>query len=127
MAEDIIINKVPSSTASAKDIFIDLQPTPPFEPAVTALFYWRFEDEPESNYQYLGQQTVGAQFQIPFDPQGREIRISMIGKSAEGVQSTYDPREGVQTTFQPPSVFDGIVTHEGAVVTHEGNIVTHTS
>jgi hypothetical protein len=123
--EDIVINKVPSNTASAKDIFIDLQPTPPFTDAVTALHYWRFEDEPESAFQFLGQQTVGSPLQVPFDPQGREIRISMIGKAANGVQSAYDPREGVQTTISPPGAFDTVVFYDGEIVTYDGGIVTY--
>lgn len=125
MSENITINFVPSNSLSPKDIVIDLMPTPPFTAAVTALYYWRFEDEPDSEFQYLGQQSVGFAFNVPFEGSGREIRISMIGKAANGVQSAYDPREGVQTTITPPSVLDNAVTHEGEVVTHLGEIVTH--
>lgn len=123
--ENIVLNKVPSNTASAKNIVLDKVPTPPFTVATTSLYYWRFEDEPTSPFQYLGQQTAGFAFQEPFDPQGREIRISMIGKSAAGVQSTYDPREGVQTTIYIPSPTENIVVYGGNVVTYNGEVVTY--
>lgn len=125
--EDIVINKVPSNTASPKDIVIDLLPTPPYTDATVGLFYWRFEDEPESAFQFLGQQTLGFPLAVPFDPQGREIRISMIAKSAAGVQSAYDPREGVQTTFTPPAVLDGVLTLDGDVLTLDGELLTLSS
>lgn len=127
MSEHIVINKVPSNNASPKNIVVDKVPTPPFTAATVALFYWRFEDEPTSSFQYLGQQTVGFAFQVPFDPQGREIRLSMIGKSAAGVQSAYDPREGVQTTFTPPSILDGILTLDGDALTLDGDVLTLSS
>lgn len=125
--ENIVLNKVPSNTASARNIVLDKMPTPPFTAAVTAKYYWRFDDEPTSNFLYLGQQAVGAALAVPFEGSGRDIRISMIGVAANGVQSTYDPREGVQTTIALPSVIDTVVTHEGEIVTHLGEIVTHSS
>lgn len=125
MSEHIVINKVPSNTASAKNIVLDKLPTPPFTDASIGLFYWRFEDEPESAFQYLGQQTLGFPLAVPFEGSGREIRISMIGKSAAGIQSAYDPREGVQTTFTPPSPLDSAVTYGGEIVTYGGEIVTY--
>lgn len=123
--EDIVINFVPSNTASPKDIVIDLLPTPPFTDATVGLFYWRFEDEPTSAFQFLGQQTLGFPLQVPFEAVGREIRISMIAKSAAGVQSAYDPREGVQTTIVIPSSTSNIVTYNGEVVTYNGEVVTY--
>lgn len=98
---------------------------PPFTEAVTALYYWRFEDEPESSFQYLGQQSVGSTFAVPFEGSGREIRISMIGKAANGVQSCYDPREGVQTVIEIPSVLDGILTLDGDALTLDGDVLTY--
>lgn len=122
--ENIVLNKVPSNTASPKNIVLDKVPTPPFTAATISLYYWRFEDEAESPFQYLGQQTAGFAFAVPFDPQGREIRISMIGKAASGIQSCYDPREGVQTTIDPPSILDGILTLDGDALTLDGDVLT---
>ena len=56
---------------------------------------------------------------VPFDTQGREIRISMIGRGANGVQSAYDPREGVQTTFSY-----SYLTDLGVPLTDGGNTLT---
>lgn len=122
--EDIVINFVPSNTASPKDIVIDLLPTPPFTDAITAKYYWRFEDEPESDYQFLGQQSVGSALAIPFEGSGREIRISQIGVAANGVQSAYDPREGVQTTILLPSILSGVLTLDGETLTLDGDVLT---
>lgn len=122
--EDIVINLVPSNTASPKDIVIDLLPTPPFTEATRAEFWWRWDDEPTSDFKLLGQGFAELPFSTPIDLMGRAIRISMIGISAAGVPSVTDPREGVQTTFTPNPLY-GIVTHEGEVVTHEGSVVTY--
>lgn len=123
--ENIVLNKVPSNTVSPKNIVLDKLPVPPYTSAVSAKFYWRFEDEPESNYQFLGQQSIGSPLAVPFSAVGRWIRISMIGVAASGVQSTYDPREGVQTTVFVPSPTDNIVTYGGEVVTYNGEVVTY--
>lgn len=123
--EAIVINQVPPPAGTAKPIVIDLMPTPPFTAAVTAKYYWRFDDEPDTDFQYLGQQTVGSTFAAPFEGSGRSIVISQIGVAANGVQSAYDPREGKQTTILLPSVTDNIVVYDGEVVTYEGEVVTY--
>ena len=122
--ENIVLNKVPSNTVSPKNIVLDKLPVPPFTAAVSAKFYWRFEDEPESNYQFLGQQSIGSPLAVPFSAVGRDIRISMIGIAASGVQSTYDPREGVQTVVSIPSVFDSVLTLDGFTLTLDGDVLT---
>lgn len=125
MAENIVLNKVPSNTASARNIVLDKLPVPPFTVAKIAKFYWRFEDEPTSPFQYLGQQTVGFPLQVPVEGVGKSLRISMIGVSDTGVPSTYDPREGVQTTVYIPTAAETIVVYGDEVVTYNGEVVTY--
>jgi hypothetical protein len=122
--EDIVINHVPSNTVLARDIIIDLMPTPPFTAAVAAEFHWRFEDEPESEYLFLGKGTVGFDYNVGFPFVGREIRISMTGVASGGARSTYDPREGVQWVISIPSPTDDILTLDGDVLTLDGDPLT---
>lgn len=117
----LVLSKLDSPSPVPLALTLDKYPVEEYTAAVSAKFYWRFEDEPESSYQYLGQQSIGFPFAVPFDPQGREIRISMIGVSGTGVQSTYDPREGVQTTFTTASP----VIYGGDIVTYGGEVVTY--
>lgn len=125
MAEPLIISKLTSITSTPLNLVIDKYPRTTFEPATIAKYFWRFEDEPESPFQFLGQQTVGFPFSVPFEGSGREIRISMIGISEAGVASETDPRAGVQTTFTPASSIDTIVTYGGDIVFYDGEIVTY--
>jgi hypothetical protein len=122
--ENIVLNKVPSNTASPKNIVLDKLPTPPFTAATSAKFAWRPEAEPETEFEELGKKSIGFPANFAFDGKG-EIRISMIGVAANGLQSAYDFREGVQTTITIPSVLDTVVTHEGVIVTHISEIVTY--
>jgi hypothetical protein len=122
--EDLILDDLEPVTFGPRDILLDDFTFDEYTPAVTARFYWRFEDEPEAEYQYLGQQTVGSPFQVPFDNSGRDIRISMISSSSGGVFSKTDARAGVQIVLSANDLF-GIVTHEGVVVTHEGPVVEY--
>lgn len=124
MAENLVLSKLDSITASPLNLVLDKYPTTAFTAASVVRYYWRFEDEPTSPFQFLGQQTVGFDFQTSFDPMGREIRISQIGISAAGVASATDPRAGVQTVLTPDPTY-GLVTHLGEVVTHEGNVVEY--
>lgn len=119
----LVLSKLDSNTTLARPLVLRKRAVPPYTEAVTALYYWRFEDEPTSEYQYLGQQTVGFPFVTPFEGSGREIRISMIGKASNGAQSTYDPREGVQTTVYVPSAADLILTDDGELLTDDGEIL----
>lgn len=65
--------------------------------------YWRFEDEPTMDPQFLGTQTAGYDLVVPLDLKGREIRLFMISKTEKGVESVRDVKEAVQTTFAPPT------------------------
>lgn len=120
-----ILSDLDAVTGTPEAILLDDLIVPPFTAAVTGKFYWRFEDEPASNYQFLGQQSLGSPLAVPFSAVGRYIRISMIGVSSTGVQSTYDPREGVQTTVFIPPATDNIVVYNDEVVTYNGEVVTY--
>jgi hypothetical protein len=122
--EDIVINHVPSNTVLARDIIIDLMPTPPYTAAVAAEFHWRFEDEPESDYLFLGKGTVGFDYNVGFPFVGREIRISMTGVASGGARSTYDPREGKQWVIEIPDPISTALTDGGEVLTDGGEVLT---
>jgi hypothetical protein len=96
---------------------------PPYTAATSARFYWR-QNSPGTLFEELGKATVGFPAAIPFEGKG-QIRISMVGIAANGVPSTYDPREGVQTVFDIPSELDNIVTYGGDVVIYNGELVTY--
>jgi len=63
--------------------------------------YWRWEDEPTSEPQYLASGVAGFPITVPFDPKGREIRFYMISKTETGVASDRNVREAEQIVFNP--------------------------
>jgi hypothetical protein len=123
--ENLVLSKIDSTTATPRNIVLDKYPTTDFEPALFADYYWRYEDEPTSEFNYAGQAKVEAPFNFPIEGSGREVRISMIGISEDGVASATDPREGVQTTILLPSPIDNIVIYDGEIVFYDGEIVTY--
>lgn len=120
-----VLSKVDSPNASPLNGVLRKRVVPPYTEAKFARFYWRFEDEPTAPFQFLGQQTVGFDFQVSMEGSGREIRISMIGITETGVASQTDPRKGVQTTILLTSPIDNIVTYDGEIVFYDGEIVTY--
>lgn len=63
--------------------------------------YWRWEDEPDSEPQYLASGVAGFPITVPFDPKGREIRFYMISKTETGFASDRNVRESEQIVFDP--------------------------
>jgi hypothetical protein len=68
--------------------------------------YWRFEDEPDSPKQFLGEQTVGHTLAVPFDPKGRPIRLYIKGRTETGVESARNFNEMEQVVFDPGAKLD---------------------
>jgi hypothetical protein len=70
--------------------------------AVQGLLFWRYADEPGSEFQPMGAATIGTEFTFPFEfPDGREIELSVVARTATGEQSAVDPRNGVFYRFTP--------------------------
>jgi len=70
--------------------------------SVAAEVWWRFEDEPTMEPQLLGVQSAGFDLVVPFNLEGREIRLFVVSRTATGEQSAREVREAVQTTFAQP-------------------------
>lgn len=120
---ELILNDI--VPLSPRNLVLDDYIADEYEPSVTFRVYWRWEDMPEMEYQYLGTQNTGSTLAVPFDLMGRQIRLSLVGRTKDGVPTVTDVREGVQTVYTPDPLL-GIVTYGGEVVTFEGEVVYYT-
>lgn len=75
-----------------------------YSPAKKVDIYWRWEDEPDTFPQYLGTQSVGFTLSVPFDLQGRAVRLYAVPKTEKGVSSIKRISEAKQTVFYPSFV-----------------------
>lgn len=65
--------------------------------------YWRWDDETSMKPEYLGKAVAGHSLRIPFDLQGRSVRLFLISKTGEGRRSVANITEAEQTVFSSPS------------------------
>ncbi len=78
--------------------------------AVVAEISWRFEDDPDMEFQPLGETTAGSKLNVPyFDGQNRDIRFSLISKSSDGVSSRGLAKEAIQTSI--PTTGSSLTSH----------------
>lgn len=73
----------------------------PLESVVADVFF-RYESDVDREPVYLGSAPAGKTLKVPFDiPSGEEIRFFVVSRTENGEQSVHDPKEGVQTLFNP--------------------------
>lgn len=75
--------------------------------SVAADIYFRWEDEPTMEPEWIGRTTSGHSLVWPVDPKGREMRFFAVSETAAGARSVRDIKEAEQTTFAPPLLRDG--------------------
>lgn len=92
---------------STMNLVLDGQVIDNVTESVAGDVYWRWEDEPDMEPQYLGTGVAGHDLVVPFDLKGREIRLFLISKTGTGDQSVRDIKEAEQTTLSPPLLRDG--------------------
>jgi len=70
--------------------------------SVEADIFWRYEDEPDADPQFLTTCAAGKTASVPFDfADARPIRLFLISKQADGNQLAYRAQEGTQLLFNP--------------------------
>lgn len=66
--------------------------------------FWRFEDDAEMYPQFLGTTVPGGEIVVPFDMQGRDIRLFAKSQASDGTANRQPITEAVQTVFRQPTV-----------------------
>jgi len=89
---------------STMNLVLDGQVGADVTESVAGDVYWRWEDEPTMEPQYLGTGVAGHDLVVPFDLNGREIRLFLVSKTAANRGSVQDIKEAEQTTFAPPAL-----------------------
>lgn len=64
--------------------------------------YWRWTDEPDMEFQFLGKTAPGSSLVVPFDLKGRSILLAQIGYTALGRPTDTDLKQAEYTIFEPP-------------------------
>jgi hypothetical protein len=87
------------------------QVAPGFTVHLVERYWWRWEDEPNSDPQYLGQKKLGTTLRIPFpfDVTVRQIRVYMVTVTENGVVNTNDLRYATQAVYPTAPVFTSVV------------------
>jgi len=65
--------------------------------------YWRWTDEPDMEFQFLGKTAPGSSLVVPFDLKGRSILLAQIGYTALGRPTDTDLKQAEYTIFEPPA------------------------
>jgi hypothetical protein len=87
---------------NANLVLDDRLPPVTFAESVSGEIFWRFDDEPDADPQFLGAAVAGKSLQVPFDfSHGRAIKLFIISRTATGEQSALKSSEGVSTVFNP--------------------------
>lgn len=69
--------------------------------SVSGDVYWTLESDPTMEPQFLGSQVAGHDLVVPFDTKGQAIRLYLVSRTSEGVQSVTDIKDAVQIVFTP--------------------------
>lgn len=99
---DLILRRRLAPGSVPHNIAMDGVPHATTTESVAAEIWWRFEDDPTMEPQLLGVQNAGHDLVVPFNLEGREIRLFVVSKTSAGLQSAREVREAVQTTFAQP-------------------------
>jgi hypothetical protein len=123
---DIILRKAYPTTASTLNLVLDKYVATSFTPSTVGELWWRWEDDPTMEPQLLGSTAAGTTLAVPFDLQGREIRLFLVSRTATGVRSVQDVREAEQMVFTPNSTL-GILTDSGSSLSDGGDVLFNNS
>lgn len=107
MAEPLVLNETVSEPLLPLALVLD-EVVPTFTAAETGLIYWRWNDDTTAEPELLGEVAVGKSLRIPFDPEGRDIRLFLVSKTDEGDLGVADIKHAEQIVFTAPAkVYSG--------------------
>lgn len=105
MAIEIVLERVPVDSLVSRGIVIDRRVLT-FAPVSVVQEFWRWEDDPDMEPQFLAERNVGTQVRVPFDLGDRPIRIFTVAKTDTGVASVNNIlQSAVQTVFPAAPTF----------------------
>lgn len=90
--------------------------------------YYQFVDDPAMKPEYLGKVAAGHSLIVPIDLQNRQILLSLVSKTADGLKSVANITEAEQLLFTPSTTpvlsalaFDGMTGEvEGTIDENQG-------
>lgn len=87
------------------------------------IYWWRFDDDPDMRPEYLGTKEAGVPLSIPFNTQGRDIRLFQIARTAAGEVS--DPLIAEARQIVLHLVDAEVVTYLGDDITYLGDDIIY--
>jgi len=85
-------------------------------------YYWRWDDDPDMRPEYLGTKEVGIALNVPFNSQGRDIRLFQIARTSAG---SSDPLIAEARQFVIRAIDAEVVTYLGDTVLYGGDRVIY--
>jgi hypothetical protein len=93
-------------------------------PAVASDILWRWEDDPEMEPQLLGSVVAGHTLSVPFDLQGRTIRLFATSRTEDGKEARPAVEQADQVVFvapYPPTLANAVRSGANTVLTIANN------
>jgi len=111
-----VLNGVPGEELTAESGLLD-QLDPTFTVHLVERYWWRWEDDPESDPQYLGQKRLGTTLRVPFpfDLTIRPIRIYMVTVTETGTVNTTQIKNGTQVVYPTAPTFTSAAFDTGGL------------
>lgn len=70
-------------------------------PSVVGEIYYQFVDEPAAKPEYLGKAVAGHTLRVPISLRNRQVLLSLVSKTADGLRSVANITEAEQLLFTP--------------------------
>jgi hypothetical protein len=111
-----VLNGVPGDDLVAESGLLD-QLAPTFTVHNVERYWWRWEDDPDSDPQYLGQKRLGTTLRVPFpfDVTVRPIRIYMVTVTETGEVNTTQIKNGTQVVYPAAPTLTSAVFDTGGL------------
>jgi hypothetical protein len=111
-----VLNGVPGDDLVAESGLLD-QLDPTFTVHIVERYWWRWEDDPLSDPQYLGQKRLGTTLRVPFpfDLTIRPIRIYMVTVTETGTVNTTQIKNGTQVVYPTAPTFTSAAFDTGGL------------
>lgn len=100
MAIALVLDEVPAEPLAPRNIILDDR-VQTFQDPTAELVYWRWDDDPDMDWQFLGEKKFGSTLSVtfPFDVTTRPIRVGKVAKTDKGVENVKDLRHMVQAVY----------------------------
>ena len=123
MALELVLRENLSTPTVAATLVLNGQADITLPEVATLIYFWKWADEPDMEYQYLCEGLAGQPASTPFDPKGRAMLISQVGRTDTGQLNAVGPKDGEVYYFNPTASRPSTYTVQ-TLFTHSADAAT---